>query len=395
MARRLCEESNYPPPLLAVAGFGLPGATRPFPREPLDDASWALLLAAGHTHRLTGLLLASIEDGRLLATADQADQARAAHRSLAIRVLSLERELIALADLLSASAVATRVLKGSAVAHLDYRQPGLRSFIDLDILVRPNDFDRAVRVLVGAGFVRTLAEPRPGFDRRFDKGTTLANPGRYQLDLHRTFVLGPWGMLVDLDALWDGGQDFNVAGRRLRALTRRNRFLHACYHAALGDWPLRLGSLRDVAEMLRTCDPEGDALIGLATDWGVEAVVASAVADTNRLLGLETTGELSTWAQRYIPSRRDESRLALHTRTDKTFAAQALATIPVIPRLRDKAAYMRALVRPDVRYTAGRHTSAWGRLRYGIREARRGGARLPNDRMGGEPRRRGHANHEG
>jgi len=121
----------------------------------------------------------------------------------------------------------------------------------------------------------------------------------------------------------------------------------------LGDWPLRLGSLRDVAEMLRAADQDGAALIRIATGWGVEAVVAAAVVDTHRLLGTAPTGELSSWAQRYVPNRREERRLALYAHADKTFAAQALATVPTLPRLRDKAAYVRALVLPDVRYTAG------------------------------------------
>lgn len=74
-----------------------------------------------------------------------------------VRVLSLERELISVVDLLAASAVETRVLKGTAVARLDYQEPALRSFIDVDILVHPADIDRAVHVLVTAGFVRRLA----------------------------------------------------------------------------------------------------------------------------------------------------------------------------------------------------------------------------------------------
>lgn len=61
------------------------------------------------------------------------------------------------------------------------------------------------------GTCRTF--PRPGLDRRYDKGITL------------------------------------VSDLTVRALSRANRLLHSCYHAALGNWLLRLGSLRDVAEM--------------------------------------------------------------------------------------------------------------------------------------------------
>lgn len=373
MVRRKCAEDSYPHPLLAVAGFGLSGASRTFPSDPLCDELWASLMRSALIHRVTGLLRAAIDENALPATESQAQEARAAHTSAIFWVLSLERELLAVIDLLTEATIETRVLKGAAVAHLDYPRPEQRSFIDLDILVRPEDFDRAAQTLIGAGFVRRLHQPRPGFDRRFDKGTTLVAPAGYELDLHRTFVLGPWGLLVDLDDLWAGdGKEVVVGGRRLRALSRGHRLLHACYHATLGDWPLRLASLRDVAEMVLATEYAATDIRTLASRWRVEAVVAAAIADAWRLLGLPTNIEVSAWAQRYLPSRQDEAKLNLYTHADKTFTAQALSTLRAIPRLCDKAAYLRALVLPDPQYVAGRHRSRLARFQYAIREARRG-----------------------
>lgn len=373
MVRRLCPADCYPQPLLAVVGYGIAGAKRPLPNEPLCDDLWASVMSSALTHRVTGLLRAAIDENALPATEAQAQEAKAAHISAIVWVLSLERELLAVIDLLTEATIETRVLKGAAVAHLNYSRPEQRSFVDLDILVRPEDFDRAVQALITAGFVRRLHEPRPGFDRRFDKGTTLVAPGGYELDLHRTFVLGPWGLLVDLDELWaDDGQEFIVGGRRLRALSRDYRLMHACYHATLGDWPLRLASLRDVAEMVLGTRNAPTNIQTLASRWRVEAVVAAAIADTWRLLGISTCTEVSEWAQRYVPSRQDEAKLNLYTHADKTFAAQALSTLRAMPRLCDKAAYLRALVLPDPQYVAGRHRSRLARFRYAIREARRG-----------------------
>jgi hypothetical protein len=368
----MCDATSYPPSLLAVAAYGLPGATRALPAEPLDDASWATLVAAARSHRVTGLVAAAVAAGAFPATAAQQKEARVAYRTQVLRVLALERELLTVRDLLGSADIPTRVLKGTAVARLDYADPAVRSFMDLDVLVRAQDIDRTVDTLATAGFQRTLAEPRPGFDRRFDKGTTLIPPAGYELDLHRTLVLGPWGVVIDPDGLWDEGQEFAVGGVSLRALSRPHRFLHACYHAALGDWPLRLGSLRDIAEMLRGWDDAAAVIRPVAARWGVEAVVAAAVSDTYRLLGLATGNDLVPWADRYVPSRRHEEWLGLHTRTDKTFAAQALATLRVLPRWRDRAAYVRALAFPDTRYTADRHSSALARFGYAIREVRRG-----------------------
>ena len=365
MARRLCGEGSYPASLLAVAGYGIDGVTRVFPEAALADDGWGALLAAAKANRVLGQLRAAVDGGAFPVTDEQRVQVRGAHRHVLLRVLSLEQHLVALHGVLDG--IDCRVLKGSAYAHLDYPEPAMRSFIDLDLLFRPADIDRAVAVLSDAGFARTLAEPRPGFDRRFDKGTTLRGNG-FEIDLHRTFVLGPWGVRVNIDELWDAGREFTVGGRRMIALSDANRFLHACYHAALGDWPLRLGSLRDVAQLM----PGTTDVLDRARAWGVQAVVAAAVADATRLLGLPLTSPLQDWADSYVPTKREEHWLGLHTQATKTFAAQAIATLPVLPGVRNKAAYLRALIMPDSQYTEGRHATALSRFRFGVREALRG-----------------------
>ena len=80
----------------------------------------------------------------------------------------------------------------------------------------------------------SAVEPRPGFDSRFSKGAAFTMPGGRDIDLHRTFVSGPFGLSVDLGGLFATSTPFVVGGRRLLGLGRTERFLHACYHAALG-----------------------------------------------------------------------------------------------------------------------------------------------------------------
>lgn len=373
MARVLCAADSYPVPLRAVAAHGVGGDPGPWPDAPLDGPRWQGLVAGARAHRLTGPLLAALTSGALPATPDQREEARQQHRCPALRVLALEQWLTSSVDALAADGIASRVLKGAAVAHLDHPDPGLRTYVDVDLLVRPADVDAAVRTLARQGMHRTLAEPRPGFDRRFDKGITLRGGIGAELDLHRTFVLGPWGLRVDLEALWRDGEPFTLAGRPVTALAFVHRWIHACYHAALGDWPLRLGSLRDVAVMLPRAERVSGDVLAAARGWGVEAVVAAAVDDTVRLLGLPSDGRpLLAWAAGYAPTRQEENWLALHRTADKTFAAQALATVAALPGIPAKAAYLRALLLPDGRYTTGRHASRTARLRYALREVRRG-----------------------
>ena len=365
-------EDRYPEPLLALASYGLATSSRVLPTRPLSEGVWLAVLESASRNRLTGLLCAAAENGCLPTTREQRHQARELQVSAMAWVMRLEQHLLDVVDLLTASALDVRVLKGSAVADLDYPDPALRSFIDLDILVRSEQIDRAVELLIAAGFRRRYPQPRPGFDRRFSKGTTFLSPAGYELDLHRTFVMGPWGLLINLDELWNSSEEFDVAGRTLRALSRPVRFMHACYHAALGDWPPRLSSLRDIVQMLLITGQDEPDVRALAARWRAEAVLAAAVSDAWYLLGVGTAIGISQWAESYAPKKQDEVRMALYRRGRRTSAAQDVAAISAISGLRHKAAYLYALVLPDAQYRAGRHVTAIARLRHGLVAAVRG-----------------------
>jgi hypothetical protein len=372
--RRICDVRSYPDHLPAVAAYGLPAVVGRWPDRPVPPGEWPSFLAAVERHRVTGQLERAVADGAFPVTAQQREDMLRSRRTFVLRGMLVDAELVRITAALRAAEVPVRVLKGSAVARLDYADPRLRTYNDVDLLVRPADFPAAVRILQRDGMTRILAEPRPGFDARFDKGTTLRTAAGLEVDLHRTFVLGPWGFRVDLDELWACAETFTIGGTGLDALSPRHRFLHACYHAALGDWPLRLGSLRDVAEQLPGVESDRGSMRATARRWGVESVVAAAVADTVRLLGLPGDTPLRRWAAAHRPGRRDLRWLALHTREDKTFAAQALATVGVLSGVRARVSYVRALALPDAEYVADRHATAGSRLRYGLAQAWRGRA---------------------
>ena len=56
------------------------------------------------------------------------------------------------------------------------------------------------------------------------------------------------------------------------ALAREERFLHSCFHAALGDNPPRLLALRDVAQVLLDGRLDLHLVRALAASWQADAV---------------------------------------------------------------------------------------------------------------------------
>lgn len=176
-----------------AAAVGLQGSALRFPSEPLTAPAWSQLLSEAQFHRVVGLLAAAVHEGQLAAGPDQVEEVRRAHAAAMEVCLSLDADLLSAATILDDAGVEHRVLKGSAFAHLDYPDPSLRVYADVDLLVRSQRFDDAVAALTEAAYERRYQQVRAGFDRRFGKGASFTGSAHRGLDLHRTFVMARTG----------------------------------------------------------------------------------------------------------------------------------------------------------------------------------------------------------
>lgn len=331
---------------IAIAAYGLTGSRTMLPTEPLDDEHWSRLLAEVEGQRIPGFLAAAIADGRFAATPAQDRQSREQHVTSVSLVLLLEGMLLQVADSLERSGTPYRVLKGSAYAHLAYPDPSLRSYGDVDLLVRSEDFDRVGSALASLGATRRFPEPRPGFDRRFSKGASFVLPSGLELDLHRTFVSGPFGLTIELSDLFSTAEEFDVGSRRLPALAPEERFVHACFHAMLGSATPRLLALRDVAQCMLGESLDVQKILAMASAWQCEIVVASAIDATWSTFRLADHVHLSRWAASFEPRQDQIRRLECYTGERRTYGGQSIAAVRAVPTVREKIAFLRALALP-------------------------------------------------
>jgi hypothetical protein len=349
-----------------IAAHGLELPRDPFIAEPLDDESWDQLLETVSQQRLIGLLVAAVGSGEVaISRAQQADLDRELHGST-IRTLLLEQSLIRFVALLDDAQIDYRVMKGAALAHLDYADPGLRPYIDVDLLVPSSSFDAAVSVFSAHGCTRLYPQPRPGFDRRFAKGTTFLTPSGHELDLHRTFVAGAYGVLVQAEDLFKTVTPFRIAGHELRALGAEERFLHACFHARLGDTPPRLLPLRDLVQLVLGQSLDLERIAARCVSWRAEAVVAEAVQLAWDCLGVRDVVPLSTWASARGTTKIEQRRLAAYNDV-WNYPALVASEFRALPNIADQFAFLRALALPDREYLGGRYRGHVDRWRYGAR----------------------------
>src|SRR5262249_47068663 len=232
-----------------------------------------------------------------------------------------------------------RALKGPVLAHTVYRDPALRSFGDIDVLVRDGEFDAAVDALRLLGFRRRFVEPRPGFDARFAKGACLERADGLELDLHRTLAPGAFGLrLARLDLFAPGPRWFPLGASKVAGLDDDLAFVHACFHAALGDDPPKLVPLRDVAELVRA-GVDVRAAAGRLAAVGCGVVLRRALTLVDQGREIAPTAGTERWSEMHPSSRVDRWILDSYRAGRRSYGTQAAVSFWTMPSVRDRAAF--------------------------------------------------------
>jgi hypothetical protein len=337
-----------------IAAHGLDGVDLPS-WKPADGDDWARTLAEIARLRLGGFAVACVDDGVLTLDEQQYRALLDVHEEQLALDLRLDRLLRTCASLLARHAVPYRALKGPANARLVYERPELRSYADVDILVRGDRFDDTIALLREELFVtRRFDEPRPGFAQRFGKGVCLVAGDALEVDLHRTLAAGPYGATVDVAALFDTPPAVvAIGGTDVLALDRELAFVHACLHAVLGGGDRALVPLRDAAALAQ-CGLDVERVRSFGRRSRVLPVVALAIERLQAAFGCRVDPALTEALTPAGLSAFDRWALSTYAPSGPSYAAQAAATFWVLPTLRGRLAYARALVWPDDRYLSVR-----------------------------------------
>ncbi len=358
------------PPVTAVAAYGLDTRVA-IPAGPFDDETFDLLLVGAEEHRVLGQLGAAARDGALVVSEMQRERLEKVWRGWLVHDVRLEQLAVETVCRLDGAGIPSRLLKGLALARTAYPEPACRVYGDLDVLVPGDRLVESADVLGAAfGAVRVTPELRPGFDDRFGKEAMLRHPDGLELDVHRTFVDGALGLTVDLDDLFVEGQAFALGGHVVHALAPTPAFLHACYSAVLGDWPPRLAALRDVAQLVHVGGLDPSDVRAMAARWRADAVVARAVTLAWEELRLRDGPEIVAWARAFRARPADRLLLASHVGRMRAFTRH-LAALLVIPGVRARAAYVRAIAFPQPAYLEARQFTARSHLARMYRRFRR------------------------
>ena len=305
---------------------------------------------------LVCLLGAAIEGELVLVDPETDRLVTQAWVELMASAVQLDSLLLVVHQALAAAGVPMRALKGAAVATLDEPHPAWRSYSDVDVLVPSDRLLHAVDALVAQG-MQPLADPvSRKWAARYAKSITLGHESGAQVDVHRMLAAGPFGSRLESNTLFAAGKSFQVGGAGVVALSDAQRFLHACYHAALGG-VRGARHRRDVLLLAHAVRP-GDVAELFERGWS-SAVVAAALQWAGEG-SAATTDEWAAWLQSVRPHPADTTLLAAY---GGSFRGIALAELRATSGPVAKSRYAAALLWPSRANLAARGHTRWQHLR--------------------------------
>ena len=252
-------------------------------RQYLAAVDWPRLLLLAREHGVLGQLSTCTSDRDAFAISSEIKQALAEHRRAQnFLTLRLTGELFRVLELFKQNEIRALVVKGPVLAVEAYADPGMRSYGDLDLLVRQRDIQRATELLMASSYQTTVS---------LDAIRAGKIPGQYLfckrdanllVELHNDLTLRYFPRPLPIEDFFARQICVSLDEHEVPAPSLEDHLLLICVHGAKHFWE-RLGWIADVAGMVSQ---------QASIDWkrartSAKAVEANCLLDTGLRLAMD------------------------------------------------------------------------------------------------------------
>ena len=163
--------------------------------------------------------------------------------------LRMTAELFRILDQFASAGIDALVVKGPVLAIRAYGDPAMRSYGDLDLLVRRRDIRRATELMLAAGYHAAI--PIAAIDAGKIPGQYLFSRADSKLlvELHNDFTLRYFPRRLPLETWFERRVSVPLDSREVAALSLEDELVLICVHGAKHLWE-RLMWIADVAALV-------------------------------------------------------------------------------------------------------------------------------------------------
>lgn len=339
---------------------------------PDDAADAERLIALAENLKLSALLYRVLQDAGCALPAPLQARLATAYRATLGRAMRCRQALVDIARAFAAAGVPLVVLKGLALAETVYPDLGTRVMSDLDLLVRPEDVERAHDLLSGLGYLPDAQADPAGhgeaFVRQFEGERLYLHPGHplCPVELHWFLVNREWFRVttrLEEDALWQRVRPLPLDGVAAWQLSAEDTVLYLCLHLAIHHRYSLVRGFVDLDRLIRCGPPlDWETLVSRAHGARLRNVVYFALAMGQEMLGMPVPAEvlsslrpsqtLRRWVGRLIP-------LAQIVEGGMTVGPQSerLLHFLLVDRRRDRLAGLLRVAFPGRQWIAARYAA--------------------------------------
>ncbi len=216
----------------------------------LQSVDWARLFVLAEEHGVVGHLAAGVRGFEENLVPPEIRQALVdRQRAQIFFSLRLTAELFCILDRFTSAGIGALVVKGPALAVQAYGDPAMRSYGDLDLLVRQRDIRRATELMSAAGF--TPAVPLSAIDAGKIPGQYLFSKpdSRLIVELHNDCTLRYFPRRLPLEKFFARQIRVRLDAQEAPALAVEDELVLICIHGAKHFWE-RLMWIADVAALV-------------------------------------------------------------------------------------------------------------------------------------------------
>ncbi len=196
------------------------------------EPDWQQVLRGARHHGVTPLLHRHLKGFHEGVPAFVARELANYVRSNAVHNLLLTHALLSIWDALAQKGVEAVPYKGPVLAATAYGDVSLRSFKDLDVIVRPGDFGRAATVLEALGYTPTNDDPSRHFHQSFVHVQTGVRLELHHDVLRRSVFWTP----LTVAKLWPRLTEVSLLGKPVNSFSPEDTLLLLCLHGSSHAW---------------------------------------------------------------------------------------------------------------------------------------------------------------
>jgi len=268
-----------------------PLGQRAAPSPALEDTDWPLLVKTADHHGLAPLVFASLKKSGLSSVGPKSEieTLRMAYVRASVANHQAFQELSFLVDRFEREKIPLIILKGGALGVTIYPDIALRPMGDLDLLIAPDEVERATCALIEQGYV-AYAEMAHGFANRFSVAQAFFKKGNRpsQIDLHwHAFTTPYYFERIPVEWFQQRTMEISINNRRAFAFSPTAQLLHLSAHYMMHSYQRLIWSY-DLALLMSRCYGQIDwgDIIESAAEFGLSQVLYEALSEVRERWGI-------------------------------------------------------------------------------------------------------------